>query len=149
MKRIFALALVLIMALSMMAVTAFAVAPHSSAPGACNQTYYAPSYDYFICLHGSTTYQLHVNDIIRAGCMAISSSGATVYLDGVQVTNYTTLVQDAMVTSVDNLTRVMELSTYSAPAQPKTGVMDTLPVWFGVMAVSACAYVLTSKKKVF
>lgn len=33
--------------------------------------------------------------------------------------------------------------------QPKTGVMDTLPLWFGVMAVSACAYVLTSKKKVF
>lgn len=33
--------------------------------------------------------------------------------------------------------------------QPKTGVMDTLPLWFGVMAVSACAYVLTSKKRVF
>lgn len=33
--------------------------------------------------------------------------------------------------------------------QPKTGVVDTLPIWFGVMAVSACAYVLTSKKKLF
>lgn len=37
----------------------------------------------------------------------------------------------------------------TAPAQPKTGVEDTLPLWFGIMAVSACAYVLTSKKKIF
>lgn len=36
-----------------------------------------------------------------------------------------------------------------AQPQPKTGVLDTLPLWFGVMAVSACAYVLTSKKRGF
>lgn len=33
--------------------------------------------------------------------------------------------------------------------QPKTGVEDVLPVWFAVMAVSAAAYVLTSKKRFF
>lgn len=33
--------------------------------------------------------------------------------------------------------------------QPKTGVADVLPLWFGVMAVSAAAYVLTSKRKAF
>lgn len=42
-----------------------------------------------------------------------------------------------------------ELGDDSAKSQPKTGVMDTLPMWFGVMAVSAAAYVLTSKKRFF
>lgn len=81
MKSFFALAPVLVMALSMMALTAFAAESHSDASDGC----FALSYDghKFLCQHESGSgYPLQMNDIIHSNCLLVPDNGATIELDG-------------------------------------------------------------------
>lgn len=142
MKRFFALALVLVMALSMMAMTA------SAAPITCptHGTVYEP------CTEHRTASHYYIRNITPDNIVEYCVFYRTKF-DGhdeapisVFTANGVTPTKGMLVYDGDGF----GVCKYPpAPAQPKTGVMDTLPVWFGVMAVSACAYVLTSKKKVF
>ncbi len=147
MKRIFALALALIMALGMMVMTASA------------ESIYCPDHPVIdaSCTEHSGTAHYYIYEI----------TGDTVKYcyfypdnDGFgddREKNMSYFTERGLTPEVGMLVWVdMEggcigvCKRLGAPAaQPKTGVMDTLPLWFGVMAVSACAYVLTSKKRVF
>lgn len=153
MKRLIAFALVLVMALSMMVMTASAAlaaeaacTPHSDSM----HWKYSGSYEEDIAIDGfiyngvsydingdsypsNKAYSNFVKQFADGHVPQDTDTGNWWYLDAVEGV----------------LCRCTGNHGTQPTAQPKTGVMDTLPVWFGVMAVSACAYVLTSKKKVF
>lgn len=141
MKRIFALAPVLVMALSMMVMTASAIED-------CNC---GISID---CAEHST--HLYVREV-KDGNAYMCTYVAMYPNDGTHQ-QISVTVFEALTNGRYPVVGMWLGSTQGgdfvicrepAKAQPKTGVPDTLPLWFGVMAVSACAYVLTSKKRVF
>ncbi len=145
MIRIFALALVLIMTLGMMAMTA------SAAPITCPDHPQAVIY----CTEHPDDWHYYVNNV----------AGGTVYTcyfrpSGTMghFSQSMEWFQERGVTPAEGMTIIIgfegdaSICENAAPApqpQPKTGVEDTLPIWFGVMAASACAYVLTTKKRGF
>lgn len=147
MKRIFALALVLVMALGMMSMTASA-APitcpdHSLANGTC--TAHTDEMHYYI-------YEITADNIVKY-CWFYADNQEFADHDENPISYFTerglTPTVGMLIWAEVEGGAVGVCKYPSAPAQPKTGVMDTLPLWFGIMAVSACAYILTSKKKVF
>ena len=84
-------------------------------------------------------------DAIKSNWKNGSHNGDVIHFDSVAVN-----LQNKLVTGDHTIVDANgNIPQPAAKPQPKTGVMDTLPLWFGMMAVSACAYVLTSKKKVF
>ncbi len=149
MKRIFALALALILTLGMMTMTASAVSlhcpEHLNIGTTCTEHPDIMHY-YIYKIDGDTVYY----------CWFYADDGALAGHDYEPISNFT---DEGLTPEVGMLVLVegegsgfgfcKRLGAPAAQPQPKTGVMDTLPMWFGVMAVSACAYVLTSKKRVF
>lgn len=153
MKRLIAFALVLVMALSMMVMTASAAL---AAEAACTLHPDSTHWKY----NGTKEEDIGIEGYIYNGVIYFddgdSGPNSPAYSNFVKQFADGHVPQDTdagnwwYLDAVEGvLCRCTGNHGTQPTAQPKTGVMDTLPLWFGVMAVSACAYVLTSKKKVF
>lgn len=147
MKRFLALIFALCLAVSMMTVTASAV------------FYSADPYHYVskLPLYGwsytdtSDFTVLVVGDVLAEG---MQLAGGTVVLNGeTLVPNASGIVilpEAAPVTGIDGDTIYLGYPPQpKAEPQPRTGVADTLPMWFGILTFCGAVYVLTSKKRYF